>query len=60
MPLMKAYTARTIEEHLSAIASNRLAWQVSNGMMALGGLLGGLAMVALAGASEVPACALMR
>ena len=47
MPLMKAYTARTIEEHLSAIASNRLAWQVSNGMMALGGLLGGLAMVAL-------------
>lgn len=47
MPLMKAYTAQTVQEHLAVIGNNRLGWLISNGMMAAGGLVSTLALVAL-------------
>jgi hypothetical protein len=47
VPLGRAYIARTLEEHLRVIADNRLGWLVSSGLMAGGGLLSTLALVAL-------------
>jgi hypothetical protein len=46
-PIARAWTARTVEAHLAVVAEHRLGWLFSNGMMAAGGLLSGMALAVL-------------